>query len=242
MELRHARVLISGGTTGIGLAMASAFAGAGAEVLVCGRDPDRLADAGGSLGVRGIACDVTRPDDVDRLVMTVRGELGGLEVLVNNAGIQRGFDVMGAPALADAEAEVATNLVAPLRLTCATLPLLLASDRAAIVNVTSALAIAPKKSAPMYCATKAALRSLTRTLSYQLRETAVQVMEVVPPLVATAMTAGRDDGAIGPDRVAAATVRGLRRDKSRVLVGKSRVLSVIDRVSPALAARIMRDR
>ena len=168
----------------------------------------------------------------------VRGELAGLDVLVNNAGVQHQLDLTTNSS--GASAEVAINLLAPLALTQELMPLLLASREAALVNVTSALAFATKPDVPVYCATKAALASLTCSWRAQLKGSVVRVVEVVPPLVRTQMTAGRDDTAVSPELVASAMRRGLETNAERIVIGKAKLLNAIHRLSPALARRAIR--
>ena len=111
----------------------------------------------------------------------------------------------------------------------------------AIVNVTSGLALAPKAASAPYCASKAALRSHSQALRWQLRATPVRVVEALPPLVRTEMTAGRNDGAMEPAACAQQIVRGLRNDRTEIYVGKAQLLRIIMRVAPSLGRRIMRD-
>jgi uncharacterized oxidoreductase len=123
------------------------------------------------------------------------------------------------------------------------LPLLARQPSAALVNVTSGLALAPKRSAPVYCATKAAVRSFTRALRYQCEDggLAVRVIEAIPPLVDTPMTAGRGRGKLSPERCAAEILAGVRRGAAEIPIGRTRLLRGLQRLSPALAYRIMRD-
>ena len=117
-----------------------------------------------------------------------------LNVLINNAGIMRFEKLLAQPdSLADAETIVATNLLGPIRLTAALLPLLEKQPRSAIMNVSSGLAFVPMAPTPTYCATKAALHSYTQSLRYQLRETAIEVLELIPPYVATHLLNGAAD-------------------------------------------------
>src|SRR4029077_7040619 len=109
-----------------------------------------------------------------------------LNVLINNAGIMKVENLQDSSAnLADAEAIVATNLLAPMRLTAALLPLLEKQNRATVMSVSSGLAFLPMAMTPTYCATKAAIHSYTQSLRYQLKDTKVEVLELVPPYVAT---------------------------------------------------------
>ena len=242
MELAMKKVLITGGTRGIGRALAEALLQQGAEVLVCGANPESVERAKVELGVRAIVCDVTRASDRARLVSVVRGELGGLDLLVNNAGIQNEHDVSDGLDLAAVRHEVEVNLLAPIALVEALLPLLAASPQAVVANVTSALAIAPAPRAPVYAASKAALATFTKCLRAQLEQTAVRVVEIVPPLVATDMTVGRQAGAVAPQVVVDAVVAGLRAERERIVIGKARLLAFLHRISPGLADRTMRAR
>ncbi|MCA9667838.1 MAG: SDR family NAD(P)-dependent oxidoreductase [Myxococcales bacterium] len=236
------KVLVTGGTRGIGRALAETLSQRGCEVMVCGRSRAALTEVERSLGVRTVRCDVTSAADIAALRSAVQGELCGLDLLVNNAGLQLEHDLVDALDVEAARRETEVNLLAPMLVTDALLPLLLAAPDAAVVNVTSALALAPAPRAPVYSAAKAGLSAYTHALRAQLAESTVRVVEVVPPLTRTAMTAGRDDGAVEPQVVAEAIARGLERGKQRLVIGKARALSAIFRVSPALARCVMRGR
>ena len=113
---------------------------------------------------------------------------------VNNAGIMRAEKLLGQQDdLADAEAIVATNLLGPIRLTAAVLPLLQKQPHSTILNVSSGLAFVPLAMTPTYCATKAAIHSYTLSLRHQLRGTATEVLELIPPYVATHLMRGAED-------------------------------------------------
>jgi uncharacterized oxidoreductase len=119
---------------------------------------------------------------------------------------------------------------------------LIAEGGAAVVNITSVLALAPKRSAPVYSATKAALRAFTLGLRYQLAaHRQVRIVEVLPPVVDTAMTAGRGSDKMDPADVAERIVDGLERDEEEIWVGKARLVRLLARVAPTLVARILRD-
>jgi uncharacterized oxidoreductase len=230
------KVLITGGATGIGLALAQRFHKAGNQVIVVGRGKTALDTASAHLpGVVSRVGDVSDPAHRSRLVE----EFADISVLVNNAGIQRNgaFSTMSA---SEIESELAINLAAPVMLCHAFLPHLVQRPEAAIVNVSSVLAIVPKESAAIYCASKAALHSFSRTLRWQLERTQVRVFEVLPALVDTAMTAGRGKGKISPDAVAAEFWAGFQADRTEIFVGKAKAARFINRLSPALAERIIR--
>lgn len=187
MNVSSSTVLITGGASGIGLALARRFHAAGATVAICGRREDRLRAVAGELpGVVTRAADVATADDRRALVEWAVNELPALNVLVNNAGVQR------YPRLADgegdwqaAEEELAINVAAPLHLGLLLVPHLRRQVDPAIVNVTSGLSFAPLARAPIYSATKAALHSFTLSLRHQLAGTPIRVVELIPPAVDT---------------------------------------------------------
>jgi short-subunit dehydrogenase involved in D-alanine esterification of teichoic acids len=238
MRLEGRRVLVTGATGGIGTALAHRLREAGAVPVLTGRDPARLAalEAEGFTVVPG---ELRTAEGCARLVRDVLAA-GPLDVVLHNAGVQHLMDFRAGAPLGAIEEELDVNLHAPLRLTTLLLPHLLSRPEAAVVNVTTGLALVPKQSAPVYCATKAALHSFSQSLRWQLEGTRVSVVEVLPPLVDTPMTAGRGRGKMSPQACADAVVRGLQRGSPRVLVGKSRLLAVLVRVAPSLATRVMR--
>jgi short-subunit dehydrogenase involved in D-alanine esterification of teichoic acids len=249
MRIDGHRVLITGGSAGIGLALARAFLDAGARVAVCGRDPERLAAAERALpGLMTVQADLAEDDDLGRLAAGAEAGLEGLTVLVNNAGIQYQTSYpIDDPAriFAQLDREVAVNLTGLVKLTTLCLPALARADEAAIVNVSSGLALVPKASAPIYCATKAALHSFSKALRYQLEDhcPSVKLFEVLPPMVDTAMTAGRGrpKDKITPEQVARETLAGMRRDRYEIPVGKTRLLGWVNRAAPRLAEKILRN-
>lgn len=187
MEMDGRTVLVTGGGTGIGLALAERFRAKGCRVAICGRRPEVLERHG---HFESLVCDLAIPEERERLAGVVAERFPDLSILVNNAGIQRALDLTG-PLSEWGEwcSEIAINLEAPIHLTGLLLPLLRARDKAAIVNVTSGLSFAPLANVPIYSATKAALHSFTLSLRHQLRGTAVAVLEVVPPAVDTDLQA-----------------------------------------------------
>jgi uncharacterized oxidoreductase len=181
-----ATVLVTGGGSGIGLALAERFLAAGATVLVCGRRADVL-DALRERHPRLLtrACDLADPAERVALRDWALAARPGLDVLVNNAGMQRRVDLRDPGPWEATRGELAINLDAPIHLASLFLPHLLQRPAATIVNVTSGLAFAPLAAVPVYCATKAALHSFTLSLRHQLAATSVRVVELQPPAVDT---------------------------------------------------------
>jgi uncharacterized oxidoreductase len=186
MRLASHKVLITGGASGIGLALAERFLKAGSEVALCGRRADKLEDARARHpGIRTFVCDVGQAADRVALLDRATKELPGLDVLVNNAGIQRRVKLAESGDWEAMREEIAINLEAPVHLATLFIPHLLQQERPAIVNVTSGLSFAPLAGVPVYCATKAALHSFTLSLRQQLSSTPIEVIEIIPPAVDT---------------------------------------------------------
>jgi uncharacterized oxidoreductase len=251
MQLSGHTVLITGGSSGIGLALAEGFARAGSRVLVCGRNEPRLRAAEARVpGLVGFRADVADAGDRRRLLAWVEAEHPDTDVLVNNAGLQRRVQLTAGAAAVDT-GELATNLEAPIHLAALFLPRLLeqaARGRSpAIVNVTSGLGYVPLAATPVYGATKAGLQAFTRALRHQLRGRGVAVVDLAPPAVDTSLLAGaRDpDGAAGgpptltPEQFAAAALRALAAGHSEVRVGGARLLYVLGRLAPRGAFRLL---
>jgi len=185
MNLTGNTILITGGGSGIGRALAEQLHQRGNQVIIAGRRLEALnAVTAANPGMQSINLDVADPAAIRRTTLRLIGDYPALNVLVNNAGIMRRENLLKA-ATGDAEAMVATNLLGPIRLTAALLPHLICQPSAAILNVSSGLAFVPMAATPTYCATKAAIHSYTQSLRYQLKDTAIQVIEIVPPWVAT---------------------------------------------------------
>jgi uncharacterized oxidoreductase len=185
-HIRPSTVLVTGGASGIGLALAARWLASGAEVIVCGPREEALAAARAQHpGLRTRVCDIADPAQRVALRDWVIAEAPGLDVLVNNAGIQRRMDLRDPGPWEATRGELAVNLEAPIHLATLFLPHLLSRPAAAIVNVSSGLAFVPLAAVPVYCATKAALHSFTLSLRHQLMGTAVRVVELMPPAVDT---------------------------------------------------------
>jgi uncharacterized oxidoreductase len=187
MNMSGNTVLITGGATGIGYALAESFLGLGNEVIICGRREARLRQAQEKhpcLHFR--VCDVSKEEDRRSLLAWTTENFSGLNILVNNAGIQRAINFAGGIAdFLDGESEITIDLEVPIYLCGLFIPHLAGKQVAAIINVSSGLAITPAAAMPVYCAAKSGLHTFTRCLRFQLANTGIKVIEVLPPAVDT---------------------------------------------------------
>ena len=186
MLLSGNTVLVTGGASGIGLALAERFLKSGNHLIICGRRESRLAEMKAKYpSIETRVCDVGESHQREDLVKWVTTKFPGLDVVVNNAGIQRRVRIAEERDWKATREEIAINLEAPVHLTMLLLPHLMKQRRAAIVNVTSGLSFVPFAGTPIYCATKAAIHSFTLSLRHQLAGSSVEVVEVIPPAVDT---------------------------------------------------------
>jgi uncharacterized oxidoreductase len=195
MNLTANTILITGGGSGIGRGLAEALHALGNQVIVAGRRQQALDETtAANPGMKSLTLDIESPAAIRSFATQIAADFPALNVLVNNAGIMRVEKLLSQQEdLADAEAIVTTNLLGPIRLTAALLPLLQKQPASAILNVSSGLAFLPLTLTPTYCATKAAIHSYTLSLRYQLRSTTTEVVELIPPYVATDLMSGASD-------------------------------------------------
>jgi uncharacterized oxidoreductase len=190
IELKHANVLVTGGSDGIGRSLAARYLGAGSKVLVTGRNAGKLARAARELpGLLTFVNDISKSEEREALAKHVQSNMSGLNVLINNAGIQRRISLASDTASwSERQVEIDTLLSGPVHLNHLPVPLMLKHHLPSLlVNVTSGGAFVPQVFAPVYSACKAALHSYIVTLRHALQRTQVRVVELIPPAVRTAL-------------------------------------------------------
>lgn len=237
MQLQGKTALVTGGTDGIGAQIIRQLRDKGVSVITHGRNAERCG-ATRADGFEVIEADLSGPAGVEALLAALGDRQ--IDLLVNNAGVGTSYDFRsGEVDLAGAEQTYYLNLHAPTQIIARLLPMLKARGGAAIVNVTSGLAIAPNAGAPVYCASKAGLRSYTLAIRAQLKESGITVIEALPPMVDTRMTAGRGSNKMSAAQCARQIVAGIENGTETINVGMVKVLQLVHSISPALARRIM---
>lgn len=241
MKLTERTVLITGGSSGIGLELAKQLLARGNTVIVTGRDRTRLDRAASELpGLHVFQADAANPNDIDVLYTEVSDRFPTLDVLFNNAGIMRKINLLDEQPLDELTREVDVNLEGPMHTVQRFLPHLLRRPQALIVNVSSGLAFVPFKIAPIYSATKAGLHAYTQCLRAQLKGTGVEVVEVAPPGTETPLLRGEfaiemanQKGMPVADLVDR-MVRGIEAGRSDIRPGLARVLWFASRLTPGV--------
>jgi uncharacterized oxidoreductase len=227
MKMNGNTILITGGATGIGYALAEQFLALGNEVIICGRREQRLKEAQYKHpNLHIFTCNVADSDDRKKLLDWVTKEFPSLNIIINNAGIQRDIDFnKGMEDLLSGENEISINLEAPIYITAMFIKHLEHNENPVIINVSSGLAFRPMPSVPIYCATKAALHTYTMLLRQQLEETAIKVFEVIPPAVESELNMeGRKNRGVGIKLVSSeefvdAVIKGLEKDEFEIRYG-----------------------
>ena len=242
MKLEGRTILITGGTAGIGFAMAGQLARRGNRVAVCGRTPECVEAAAGAIpGIRGLVCDVAVEEHRRKLHDRLTDAGWRIDVLINNAGIGEACDFAHTPDAGErAQREIEIDLIAPLRMTHLFLPALMEAGEAAVINVTSGYALRPAPVAPGYTAAKSGLHFFTCSLRAQLAGTGVEVFEVLPPMTDTRMTRGAAVHKMSAAAVARKALRGVERGRREICIGEVRWLKAAARWGPGWADRVLR--
>lgn len=244
MKISGNTVLITGGATGIGFALADAFLKARNVVIICGRRESKLEEAKQRLPELHVKrCDVAREDERKSLFQWTTSNFKSVNILINNAGIQKQIDFTkpNTAELLAAEDEVAINLTSLIHLSALFLPYLMKQPEAALVNISSGLAFMPLAIVPVYCATKAGIHSFSMSLRHQLRNNQVKVFEIIPPTTDTELDRGargrrgQSDRGIPPVQVAEAVLRGMEANQYEIAVGMAEMLRQAARTDPEKA-------
>jgi len=247
MELKNNTILITGGTSGFGLEFAKRLLELGNTVIVTGRDPVKLASARKNLaGLQTYQSDVSDPNEIADLYAKVIAQFPKLNILINNAGEMRKMSLHDTSiGLVDITREIETNLMGPIRMVQAFLPHLKQMKSAAILNVTSGLALVPFPITPIYGATKSGLRSYTKSLRVQLKNTKIKVFELVAPAAKTPLNdqfigmEGFEGKLMDPVELVDTALKGLEKDKYEIYPGIARMLLIMSRIAPGFILKML---
>ncbi|MFY7900085.1 MAG: SDR family oxidoreductase [Chitinophagaceae bacterium] len=236
-------ILITGGTAGIGLELVKQFYLLENKIIVASRNQTNLMELKKVFpALETLVCNLSDDASVKRLINTCIQEYSNINILINNAGVQYNYTWLEEKeGYAKIDEEIRINFISPMQIIHGFLPILISKQNAAIINVSSGLAFAPKKSAPIYCATKAAMHNATKALRYQLENSPIKVFEIIPPLVDTAMTKGRGKGKISPKELVDEFMINFKKDVFESNIGKTKLLRLIQRISPKLADGILKN-
>ena len=240
MKTKQNIVLITGGTSGIGLALAKKFVDEGNKVIITGRSQEKIDYVKGMYpNIVVERADITNENDLKLLVE----KYTDINILVNNAGIHYEYDLLNDKVESDLiKLEIDTNLIGPMILTKYILPLLITKESAAIINVTSYFGIVPKPIAPGYCASKAGARSFTKALRGQLINTKIKVFELVPPICDTPMTESINKKGVkkmSTDELVNIYWKGFRNNKYEIYPGLSKIVYLLSRLCPKFTEKMI---
>jgi len=242
MKLTNRTILITGGSAGIGLAFALKFLELGNQVIVTGRRQSVLDELRANYPkLHTIQSDVADPAQIAALARRVKAEFPKLDVLMNNAGIMLHKNLkVPAADLDGLTTEIDINLGGVIRSTSAFIDILTA-NKGTLINVSSGLAFVPLSSAPIYCATKAAVHSYTQSLRFQLEESGVEVIELMPPAIKTALSADLPEGGlvalITTDKLLKQTFAAFKKGKLEIRPGQANLLALMRRLAPGFMNR-----
>lgn len=244
MKTTDNTLLITGATAGIGLALAQKFLSLGNTVIATGRNLNPLAALQQQYPntLYAYSCELNNREEVQRLIRQVEQNHPQINVLVNNAGVQYNYSLLQQSQLtAKMLDEVEININAPLQLISGLLPVLSKQHQSAVVNVSSGLALAPKKSAVVYCGSKAFIHTFSKALRYQFEGTNIKVFEIIPSLVNTQMTAGRGKGKIEPAQLVDEFIKNFEGDVYESYIGKTKLLKLLLRLVPTVGYNMLKN-
>lgn len=241
MKLKGKTILITGGTSGIGLELAKQLLERGNTVLITGRDEQKLDAAKRTLpSVHTFRSDASSPIDIEALYVSVLGRFPALDTLINNAGIMRNLDLNQPRQLQDVTREIDIDLSGTIQMIQQFLPHLKKQKSALIVNLSSGLAFVPFPLSPVYSAAKAAIHAYTRCLRVQLKGTSVTVVELAPPAVEPPLfraefgeeMKGQKGMPVGT--LAQKAIVSIEAGHTEIRPGLSNVLNILSRLAPQL--------
>lgn len=239
MKLTNNTVLITGGSSGIGLALGRALLKRNNRIILLGTNRTMLSELEKE-GFKTIICDLANQDEIERAVINIQNNFPNLNVLFNNAGVQFNYNFLdNVIPLDKISKEIAINVTGQILLTQLLIPQLINAQKALIVNTTSGLGAFPKDDGLVYSASKAAIRNFTIGLRNSLKNTSVNVLEFMPPVTETRMTNGRNEQKMSAEELVQHIVPQLEKEKKLLTIGKMRLFLLIAFMFPSLAKKIV---
>ncbi len=231
MKVENNTILITGGSSGIGLEMAKQFLNQENTVIITGRNKAKLERVQAQFPkIHTYVCDVSHLESIKDLYEKINVKFPQLNMLINNAGVMKGINLLKDHD--DFSEEIDINLKGPIHMIEYFLPLLLKQEKAAIVNVSSGLAFINYAEVPIYCASKAALHTYTKILREQLKSTSVKVFELAPPKTDTPLFSSSNKmPTLSVSELVKSLMRGLKRNQVEILPGLSRILKFVGRMT-----------
>lgn len=240
MQLQNNTILITGGTSGFGLEFAEKLIALGNTVIITGRNAQKLQETKQKLpAVHTIQSDVSKAEDIIRLHDQVTQQFPDLNILINNAGEMRKLGLQQKHELQDITREVEINLMGPIRMVQQFLPHLKKQKTAAIMNVTSGIALMTFPLSPIYSASKSGLRAYTQALRVQVKNTRIKIFDLVAPGSSTPLNDKfLEDGAVdsrmlmSPEKIVDVAIKGLQNDTYEIYPGMAKLIRIMSRLAP----------
>lgn len=239
MKLTNNTILITGGTSGIGLTLGKELLKLGNTVILLGRNKGKLTEVE-KQGFKTITCDLSKQEDIENAAIIIQNQYPQINMLFNNAGVQFNYDFTeNVIPLEKIAQEVNINVIGQMIFTQLLIPLLSNAEKPFIINTTSGLGAFPKSDGLIYSATKAAMRNFTVGLRHALKNTKIKVLEFIPPVTDTGMTQGRNESKMSVDELVKQIIPQLQKERKILTVRKMRMFLWIAFLFPNLAHKIL---
>jgi len=240
MILQNNTILITGGSSGVGLELVNKFIEKNNKVIICGRSKEKLENAKIKYpDIEIFQCDLSKQKECEDLSQFVQEKHPDCNILINNAAIVHIANFCkDEEILKKIKIEIHTNLLAPVILTKLFIPIIKNNPNPKIINITSALAYVPKADYPIYNATKSALHLFTQTLRIQMEKSTIDILEVFLPSVDTPFHKGKTPKkAISTKQAVGEIISGIEKEKIEIRVGISKLLYILNRIAPKFALK-----
>ncbi len=239
MELKNNTILISGGTSGIGLELGHSLRNMGNTVILLGRNKAKLKELSAE-GYETICCNLLNIEDLEKAVLIIQNEYPNLNILFNNVGVQNNYNFTEAVSpFGKIKQEIGTNFTSQIQLTQLLIPVLATKEKSFIINTTSALGAYPKPDGLVYSATKAAMRNFTIGLRNTVKDVGIKVLELIPPVTDTSMTSKRDEKKMPVNDLIVKILPQLKKEKRVITIFPIRIFLNLAKIFPYIARKVI---